>query len=93
MISGDARPRIAAKARLRFDRHSQQHMLVYPDRGMVLNATAAGILELCTGERTVTEIVDALHTRSGGATRVEVERDVQVFLASMLERMLIRIDP
>jgi pyrroloquinoline quinone biosynthesis protein D len=92
VIPLDAKPRLAAKAKLRFDRHSQKHMLVYPDRGMILNPSAAGILELCNGERSVTEIVDALHERAAGATRVEVQRDVQAFLDRMLERTLIRID-
>lgn len=67
-------------------------MLVYPDRGMTLNPSAAAILELCTGEHNVTEIVAALHGSAGGATRADVQRDVEAFLESMLERMLIRID-
>jgi pyrroloquinoline quinone biosynthesis protein D len=67
-------------------------MLIYPDRGMVLNPSAAAILELCTGEHDVAEIVGALHARADGATRMELERDVVAFLDSMLERMLVRID-
>lgn len=93
MIPLDAKPRLAPKAKLRFDRHSGQHMLVYPDRGMTLSPSAVAILELCTGERSLTEIVDALHLRASGATRIEVQRDVEAFLQSMLERTLIRFDP
>lgn len=92
MIASGARPQLSAKARLRFDRHTARHMLVYPDRGMELNASAAAILELCTGERSVAEIVDLLHARAVGAPREAVERDVCAFLQSMLERRLIRID-
>jgi pyrroloquinoline quinone biosynthesis protein D len=92
MIAPELKPRLAHKARLRFDRHSQRHMLVYPERGMVLNATAAAILELCTGEHNVDDIVEQLHARSPGATRTSVEHDVRAFLESMLERRLIRID-
>jgi pyrroloquinoline quinone biosynthesis protein D len=92
MIATDARPRLASKARLRFDRHTSRHMLVYPDRGLELNASAAAILELCTGDRTVSEIVDALHARASGAERSDVQRDVCAFLESMLERRLIRVD-
>jgi pyrroloquinoline quinone biosynthesis protein D len=92
MIAADARPQLASKARLRFDRHTSKHMLVYPDRGMELNASAAAILELCTGERTVREIVDTLYARASGAQRSDVERDVCAFLESMLERRLIRVD-
>lgn len=93
MITPDVKPRLAQKARLRFDRHSQRHLLVYPDRGMELNASAAAILELCTGEHSVDEIIEQLHARAAGATRSSVERDVRTFLQSMLERRLIRIDP
>jgi pyrroloquinoline quinone biosynthesis protein D len=89
MITPDLKPRLAQKARLRFDRHSQRHMLVYPDRGMVLNASAAAILELCTGEHSVDQIVEQLQTRAAGATRTSVARDVHAFLESMLERRLI----
>jgi pyrroloquinoline quinone biosynthesis protein D len=92
MISPDVKPRLAHKARLRFDRHSQRHMLVYPERGMELNASAAAILELCTGEHSFAEIVEQLHARAAGATRTSVESDVRAFLESMLERRLIRID-
>jgi pyrroloquinoline quinone biosynthesis protein D len=92
MIPSDARPRLAVKVRLKFDRHSQRHMLVYPDRGMLLNASSAAILELCTGERTVAEIVARLHAQAGYATRAEVERDVHAFLESLKARLLIRVE-
>jgi pyrroloquinoline quinone biosynthesis protein D len=86
-----ARPRLASKARLHFDRHAQKHMLLYPERGMVLNETAVSILQLCTGEHTVEQIVERLHAASGGATREEVERDVQQFLDALRERALIQL--
>ena len=35
-------------------------MLLYPERGLVLNATGADIVQLCTGERTVGAIVEQL---------------------------------
>jgi coenzyme PQQ biosynthesis protein PqqD len=92
MIALDARPRLASKARLRLDRHTSRHMLVYPDRGLELNPSAAAILELCSGDRTVAEIVDTLHARASAAERSDVERDVCAFLQSMLERRLIQVD-
>jgi len=91
MIDPRARPRLASKVRLRFDRHSQQHMLVYPDRGMLLNPSAASILELCTGENSLQTIVERLAAASGG-TASQVEADVQSFLGALLERALIRLD-
>jgi coenzyme PQQ biosynthesis protein PqqD len=90
-ISGDVRPLLAAKVRLRFDRHSGRHMLVYPERGMVLNESAARIAGLCTGDSSVSEIVAQLHAESPGATREQIEADVQAFLQALLERALLRL--
>jgi coenzyme PQQ biosynthesis protein PqqD len=90
VISAGTRPRLAAKARLRFDRKSGRTMLLYPERGLVLNATATDILALCTGERTVEAIVDELVARYAGEPREAVEREVHAFLASLAERGLLR---
>jgi hypothetical protein len=37
-------PRLAPRARLRFDRHAGQWLLLYPERGLALNASAAAIV-------------------------------------------------
>lgn len=87
-----ARPRLASKVRLRFDRHAQRHMLIYPERGMVLNDSAARIAELCTGEHTLAAIVERLLEERAGATREQIARDVQVFLEQLAARALIQLD-
>lgn len=91
-IQPDSRPRLAPKVRLRFDRHAQRHMLVYPDKGMVLNPSAAAIAELCTGEHTFDAIVERLCTAAAGAPREQVERDARAFLEALSERALLRIE-
>ena len=60
MIRVDARPTLAPKVRLRWDRQASRYMLLYPERGLVLNATGADIVQLCTGEHTVGGIVEQL---------------------------------
>ena len=65
MISADSRPRIASKARLRYDRKTERTMLLYPEKGLVLNPTAAEIAKLCTGEHTVAAIVERLAAQYG----------------------------
>jgi pyrroloquinoline quinone biosynthesis protein D len=92
VISPHSRPRLASKVRLRFDRHEQRHMLIYPERGMLLNESAAAIVELCTGDNSLDMIVDRLLASRAGATREDVARDVQTFLNSLLERALIQLD-
>jgi coenzyme PQQ biosynthesis protein PqqD len=59
-IDGGFIPKLAKKARLRFDRHSKSHMIVYPERGLALNDSAAEIAKRCDGTRTVGEIVEEL---------------------------------
>jgi len=60
MLTLATRPRLAAKARLRWDRKAERFMLLYPERGLVLNPTAADVVRLCTGELTVGAIVEQL---------------------------------
>src|SRR5947209_5700763 len=59
-IDARCRPRLAAKARLRFDKRESKHILLYPERGLLLNDTAAAILQACDGSRTLDEIVEVL---------------------------------
>lgn len=89
MISLEQRPRLAAKARLRWDRKDERFMLLYPERGLVLNPTAADVVKLCTGELTVGAIVDQLATKYAPQPREAVEREVLGFLTRMAERGLI----
>jgi coenzyme PQQ biosynthesis protein PqqD len=93
MIAADARPRLAPKVRLRFDRKSDRFMLLYPERGMVLNPTAAEIVKRCTGELTVTEIVAQLAEQYAAQPRDAIEREVVQFLDAMTDRGLVRSEP
>jgi coenzyme PQQ biosynthesis protein PqqD len=90
VVAPDARPRLAAKVRLRFDRKTGRHLLLYPERGLELNATAAEVAKLCTGEHTVTAMIDALAARYATQPREVVAREVQTFLEAMAERGLVQ---
>jgi coenzyme PQQ biosynthesis protein PqqD len=89
MISDDFRPRLAEKAKLRYDRHSDRHMLLYPEKGLALNPTATEIVKLCTGEKTVREIVNDLATRYEGPSKENLEREVFGFLEALASRGLV----
>lgn len=89
MISAETRPRLAAKARLRFDRKGGRYMLLYPEKGLVLNDTATAIVKLCTGEHTVQAIIDSLVSAYGAPPREAIEREVVGFLSSMADRGLV----
>ena len=89
MISTESRPRLAAKARLRYDRRSERYLLLYPERGLVLNPTALDTLRLCTGELTVGAIIEQLVARYATQPREVIEREVLAFLGGMAERGLV----
>jgi len=89
VISAGARPRIASKARLRYDRKANRTMLPYPEKGLVLNPTAAEIAKLCTGEHSVAAIISQLATRYG-KDAAEIEGEVMKFLSALAERGLLQ---
>jgi coenzyme PQQ biosynthesis protein PqqD len=85
------RPKLAARVRVRLDRQTGQHMLLYPERGMALNDTAHDIVTLCTGERTLAEIVHTLRMKYQTGERLET--DVRAFLVALYERGLVELAP
>jgi coenzyme PQQ biosynthesis protein PqqD len=91
VIPATAKPALAPKARLRFDRVSGGYMLLYPERGLALNATAASILRLCDGERTLEGIVMELHREYMDRSGDDVRSEVVEFLEELLKRGLLRV--
>ncbi|HSB73801.1 MAG TPA: pyrroloquinoline quinone biosynthesis peptide chaperone PqqD [Candidatus Methylomirabilis sp.] len=91
-LSHSSRPKLASKARLRWDRREGKHMLLYPERGLLLNATAADIVQRCTGEQTVGGIVDQLVEKYPGKAREEMEAEVMAFLGRMHSRGLVQVE-
>jgi coenzyme PQQ biosynthesis protein PqqD len=93
MMDAGARPRLAPKVRLRHDRLTGKSLLLYPERGLALNDTAAEIVRLCTGELTVAEIIEALVAKygaNGADQRQAVTAEVHAFLQSLTDRNLLR---
>ncbi len=82
-------PRLASKARLRWDKIEQQHMLMFPEAALKLNETAAEVLKLCDGERTVAQIVDILVEKFSGVDRTMIEDNVNQLLTRIRTRGLL----
>ncbi|MBV9337494.1 MAG: pyrroloquinoline quinone biosynthesis peptide chaperone PqqD [Solirubrobacterales bacterium] len=80
------RPRLVTGARLRYDDVREEHLLLVPEGAVRLNPTAAEVLELCDGDRSLEEIVGVLSTRYGGA---DVGEDVRELVDGMAERGLL----
>lgn len=79
-------PRLARGVRLRWDEVRQKHLLLYPEGALVLNPTAAVVLELCDGTRSVGDVLALLHERYPGA---DVGADVLDLLTRVRERGLV----
>jgi pyrroloquinoline quinone biosynthesis protein D len=80
------RPRLVTGARLRYDEVREEHVLLIPEGVVRLNPTAAEVLELCDGERSLDDIVGALSTRYEGA---DVRDDVLELVDAMAQRGLV----
>jgi pyrroloquinoline quinone biosynthesis protein D len=80
------RPRLVTGARLRYDEVREEHQLLIPEGVVRLNPTAAEVLELCDGERSLDDIVDALSGRYGGA---DLRDDVVELVEAMTQRGLV----
>ena len=80
------RPRLATGARLRYDDVREEHLLLIPEGAVRLNPTAAQVLELCDGERSLEEIVDALSARYEGA---DIRDDIVELVDAMAQKGLV----
>jgi pyrroloquinoline quinone biosynthesis protein D len=80
------RPRLATGARLRYDEVREEHLLLIPEGAVKLNASAAEVLELCDGERSLNDIVAVLAARYEGA---DLRDDVQELIDAMAQKGLV----
>ena len=82
------RPKLWRLARLEFDHVRARPVLQYPEGAMLLNETAAEVLRLCDGTRTVGDIAATL----GAKYQADVTADVVEYLERLIERDLVATD-
>lgn len=85
-LTAQSRPRLWKFARVQFDEARQRNVLQYPEGAVLLNDTAAEILALCDGARTIAEIAAVLEERYGS----NVLEDVHSYLSQLADRELVR---
>ena len=78
-------PRLVTGARLRYDDVREEHLLLVPEGAVRLNSSAAEVLELCDGQRSVDEIVRVLAARHD----TDLGDDVRELVDGMAERGLL----
>lgn len=79
-------PRLVTGARLRYDEVREEHLLLVPEGAVRLNPTAAEVLGLCDGERSLDDIVGLLSERYNGS---DVRDDVRELIDAMRQRGLL----
>jgi pyrroloquinoline quinone biosynthesis protein D len=80
------RPRLATGARLRYDEVREEHLLLIPEGAVRLNPTAAEVLGLCDGERSLDDIVGALSARYEGA---DLRDDIVELVGALAQKGLV----
>lgn len=87
-IPPDARPRLPRGVRLRHDEARGQWTLLAPERVLQLDPVALEVLKRCTGEATLSAIVDDL-AAAFAADRTRIETDVRVMLAGLADKKVL----
>jgi pyrroloquinoline quinone biosynthesis protein D len=80
------RPRLVTGARLRYDDVREEHVLLIPEGVVRLNPSAAEVLGLCDGQRSLDDIVGALSARYEGA---DLHDDVVGLVDAMAQKGLV----
>jgi hypothetical protein len=105
VIDRTTRLSLARQVRLKLDPRSGKQMLLYPEKGLELNETAARVAALCTEERAVDDILARMVATAGEATagevtageatadnaraRAKIEDEVLAFLRALEDRGLL----
>jgi coenzyme PQQ biosynthesis protein PqqD len=91
-VSPESRPRLAPKVRLRLDKKTHEFLLLFPERGILLNPTAAEIIKRCNGKNTVTMIIDHLMQIYDNQPRQVIETEILNFLQQFHGYGLIQVE-
>ena len=83
-LSHASRPRLGIGCRVR--KVENGDVLLLPEGILQLKGTATEIIELCNGERTVGDILQAMQALYPSADPEQIEQETESFLNRLLER-------
>ena len=92
LLSLELKPKLAPKTKLRLDPKTGKYILLYPEKGLLLNPTGAAILKQCTGEQSLSAIIGVLALEFQSEAQV-LEPEVLGFVQGLLERGLLQAEP
>ena len=84
------RLRLTTGARLIYDEVRGEHVLLVPEGMVRLNPSAAEVLTLCDGTRSLDEVIGVLATRYEAS---DLRSDVQRLIDAMAEKGLVVVGP
>jgi pyrroloquinoline quinone biosynthesis protein D len=89
-VSPDAKPKLPRGVRLTHNEAQGGWVLLAPERVFKADAVAAEIVKRCTGEATLSEIVDDL-VKTYNAPRDQITADVSAMLTSLAEKQMMEL--
>ena len=89
-ISADARPRLPRGVRLTHNEAQGGWVLLAPERVFKAEGPAHEIIKRCTGEATLSEIVDDL-AKTFNAPRERIMVDVSAMLTGLVDKQLMEV--
>jgi pyrroloquinoline quinone biosynthesis protein D len=84
-LARDSVPRLAPGCRLNAA-GGPEDLLLMPEGAFRLKGPARAIVELCDGERTLSQIVEELHGRYPGEDAARIETEAVALLARLRDR-------
>lgn len=95
-LLADCVPKLASKARLKYDKVRDQHLLLLPEKVVALNESAAVVLNYCDGHRNVRMIAEHImasmlaNVREGNEQAKpdlpSIEADISAFVQDMADQ-------
>jgi pyrroloquinoline quinone biosynthesis protein D len=89
-VSPEAKPRLAAGVRLVHNEQQGGWVLLAPERILKADAIAAEVLRRCTGDATLSAIVDDL-AATYSAPRERILADVTALLSGLADKKLVDV--
>ena len=73
----------------RWGNEGEERVVLFPEGMIRVQGTGHNILELCDGQRTVQEIVNALAEKYSGADPAKIRQDVGSFLEALQQKRVV----
>ena len=85
-------PTLLPKTRLRYNRQRDACVLLWPERGLLLNRSAGDTLKLCDGHHTLSSIVNAVSDQYPRTKRDLIQEDVHRLIRDLHSRGLLTLE-